>query len=427
MSYTEFLESQSDEDIIHEVQRTSFQARRSKAELLISIAQFHKRKLAESNGAKSTSAWLVRVYGFSRQSAHEYISVGTALLDFNVAAKSLHSGEISYSALRMILKYMTYENEFSLVDLARELTIEELRLALAGLDPAEEPKPTADKLTYHVDEDGRVVGSFNLNPIDGANFLSAIKIGELSFKEDFGGLQGDDFADDEAVDKAHDEAEHPDPSRFGMTPRANKLLGLRGLLNIARSQPIQCRRAPGAQINVTMTTDGHAFLPFQPGAPSSVLRGVIENGFFKLDLVDENGIVINRGRTQRIATDHQADSVLEQSRRQCGMPGCNNCNYMEIHHLHEWAEGGATDMDNLLALCSSCHTMVTMGQIRIEKENGDIHYYFPDGSWYTSTKRQPPRLRREASAPKKQDKLPSFLLPGDSFDDVDVEFPGDPA
>ncbi|MHA2788923.1 HNH endonuclease signature motif containing protein [Corynebacterium sp. S7] len=427
MSYIDFLNTQSDDEIVREVERTNIQARNAKAELLISIAQFHKRDLAKEKGAKSTSAWLMRVYGISKQTASEYINVGTGLLEFNEAAESLHSGEISYSALRLILKYMTLENESSLLDLARGLTLPELRLALGGLDPAEDSEPQSDRFTYHVDDDGRVVGSFNLNPIDGANFLAAIKIGELSFKEDFGGLSDDDFSDDEAVDQAYDDIEHPDPSRFGLTPSANKLLGLRGLLNIARSQPIQCKRAPGAQINVTMTTDGHAFLPFQPGAPNRLLVGMIENGFFKLDLTDENGIVVNRGRTRRIATDHQADSALEQSRRQCGMPGCNNCNFIEIHHLTEWSEGGATDMDNLIALCSSCHTMVTMGLIRIEKDGADIHFYFPDDSWYTSHKRQPARIRREATPTAGPKKTMNFLFPGNSFDDDALEFAGDPA
>lgn len=77
-------------------------------------------------------------------------------------------------------------------------------------------------------------------------------------------------------------------------------------------------------------------------------------------------------------------------RGQCAMPGCSHTRFMEMHHIHDWADGGASDLDNLLPLCSACHSLVTDGAVTIRKELGDIHFVFPDGTRYVSHNRALP-------------------------------------
>lgn len=69
---------------------------------------------------------------------------------------------------------------------------------------------------------------------------------------------------------------------------------------------------------------------------------------------------------------------------------------MEIHHIEEWANGGHTDLDNLLPLCSACHSLVTDGYLRVIKEASDIHLIYRDGSRYVSHNHSLARRRDDA-------------------------------
>ena len=42
----------------------------------------------------------------------------------------------------------------------------------------------------------------------------------------------------------------------------------------------------------------------------------------------------------------------------CQFPGCGRKRWVEAHHVVHWAEGGPTDLDNLIALCKSHHRLI---------------------------------------------------------------------
>jgi len=76
---------------------------------------------------------------------------------------------------------------------------------------------------------------------------------------------------------------------------------------------------------------------------------------------------------------HQASEVLDLGRRtrepsaaqrravqlrdeHCQYPGCRApVSWCDIHHLEPWEHGGATDLDNLAALCRRHHVTVHEG------------------------------------------------------------------
>ncbi|GFG96862.1 HNH endonuclease signature motif containing protein [Mycobacterium timonense] len=67
------------------------------------------------------------------------------------------------------------------------------------------------------------------------------------------------------------------------------------------------------------------------------------------------------GRTRRIASPDQR-VVLYAQDRGCTHPGCDAPGYWcEVHHLNEWAAGGATDADNLTFACGPHHRLVETG------------------------------------------------------------------
>ena len=363
---------------------------RSKASLLAQIAEFDYLGLAQDLGATSTSAWLIRRLGISHSTAHEYVAVARQLDNFPYLKLMFEEGKLSYSAVRLLLKYLTPDNEVELVNRAMELGYHGLEHALAG-----KPKTGAGEdspehyLRMSQDDNGDVNVWAKLDAADGEAFAAALKIGHLAFCAEEEELA--ELIDDASIDNLYDqkideekELAKRDKSSFGLPTGRAMLYALMGMVNIVRTNPKNALRAPAAQVNVMMTVSGEAYLPNNAGATSTALANIVSNAMMKLNIVDKHGLVLNVGRGARLATDKQVKALMAMWGGQCAMPGCIHRRFMEIHHIHEWADGGLTDLDNLLPLCSGCHSLVTDGYVKIQRDRHNIVFDFRDGARFVS-------------------------------------------
>jgi hypothetical protein len=77
------------------------------------------------------------------------------------------------------------------------------------------------------------------------------------------------------------------------------------------------------------------------------------------------------GRTSRVATPAQRRALAVRDRG-CVIPGCGvPAEICQVHHLHEWAQGGGTDRDNMVLLCWNHHRQVDLQMWRIERSEPD--------------------------------------------------------
>ncbi|KQU70231.1 hypothetical protein ASC58_20045 [Phycicoccus sp. Root101] len=101
-------------------------------------------------------------------------------------------------------------------------------------------------------------------------------------------------------------------------------------------------------------------------------------------------------RTRRLITDRD---------RGCRFPGCPTTGFVEIHHLQAWADGGPTDTDNQISLCTAHHDGIDRGDYTI---TGDPTH--PDG--LTVTNRyglpiRPPQPHETAPPPEGDPPVPA--------------------
>ena len=72
-------------------------------------------------------------------------------------------------------------------------------------------------------------------------------------------------------------------------------------------------------------------------------------------VLDGRSVPIDVGRSKRLATVHQR-RALEAIHPTCAIPDCevifDHCN---VHHIEYWESGGATDLNNMIPLCSRHH------------------------------------------------------------------------
>ncbi len=100
---------------------------------------------------------------------------------------------------------------------------------------------------------------------------------------------------------------------------------------------------------------------------------------------DENGEPLNVGRKTR-SIPPALRRALNSRDKGCVFPGCTHQKYVDGHHVHHWANGGETKLDNLVSLCRFHHRLVHEGGVRIERlDDGAWRFVRPDGEAFVST------------------------------------------
>ncbi|OZD84101.1 HNH endonuclease [Rhodococcus sp. 05-339-2] len=75
-------------------------------------------------------------------------------------------------------------------------------------------------------------------------------------------------------------------------------------------------------------------------------------------VMDETGSPINLARTARTVTAKQKKALIARDHT-CAFPGCGKpAAWTEAHHIWHWADGGPTDMNNLVLLCGFHHRLL---------------------------------------------------------------------
>jgi len=233
---------------------------KSKAELLQLIYDFDVNDFAKAFGASSTSCWLVREFGIAYSTAYEWLRVANQAVHFTFLMDAFRAAEIDYSTVRLLLKYLTADNEVELVELAKELGHEQMKKYLAGHGTTE-PKEEQPEHYLRVKDlpDGDVAIEAVMSGTEGSFFKAALKIGEMAYYEQ-------EHAKQQAA------AEETRPARqtvsgYGMPIGRSLLQSFMGIINMVRTKATSTLRTPGAHVNIVLDADGHAYMPAAPKVP----------------------------------------------------------------------------------------------------------------------------------------------------------------
>ena len=94
-------------------------------------------------------------------------------------------------------------------------------------------------------------------------------------------------------------------------------------------------------------------------------------------LLDGLGAPLDVGRTHRLVTARQRKALAVRDGG-CGWPGCAcPAEGVDVHHLHAWQHGGATDLVNLGSFCERHHQMLHLGIGEARVIDGRLHVRLP--------------------------------------------------
>ena len=379
--------------------------------LLVLIREFDTRGGWNSgmgeHGFRSCAHWLNWRTGLALGAAREKVRVARALENLPRISEAMQRGEISYSKVRALTRVATPENEDELLEFALTGTaahVEKLLRAWRRVDRIEAMQE-GDQLQEHrylrayTDEDGMVVLKARLAPEVGTVFLKALEAATEELYQRSRESEGMDLSDVPGEQRRADALELIAESALagGLDPGTagdryqvvvhveSETMGIRGGLtpNTGVEERVSAGWVP--------ETGGPADMEIEDGLSSG---GVLENGQHvpagtsrRLGCDSSrvvmthasNGSVLNVGRKTR-AVHPALRRALHHRDGSCRFPGCGQSR-CDAHHVEHWADGGKTQLENLLLLCRHHHRALHEGGFSVQLDaDGTSRFYTPKGA-----------------------------------------------
>lgn len=97
---------------------------------------------------------------------------------------------------------------------------------------------------------------------------------------------------------------------------------------------------------------------------------------------DSSGAVLGLGRLSREPSAWMLRQIRHRD-QECRFPGCGARRFTQAHHIVWWRDGGRTDLDNLLLICSFHHKLVHEYGWSVKRATaGTVRWFGPDEERY---------------------------------------------
>jgi len=332
-------------------------------------------------------AWVASQCQMSRNAAADRLCVGKQLESMPAVAKALGTGEIGFQAASVICHLQERIDQIEAridermwIDNAKRFSIKDLR------DIAAE--------TWHaVDPEG-----FNAKTEDDHERR------QLFISESGGMYRLDAWLDAEggsAVKTAIEALANPlgsqDP-RSSRQRRADALVEAMHHAMGAGTLPRRNGARPHISVNTTIEgLKGELGAPasrLQDGSPISsktVQRLACDGSLHRILKADS--VVVDVGRATRSVSPSQWRAIKSRHRT-CSFTECDRpVNMTNPHHIEFWAQGGRSDLPNLIPLCYHHHRLVHEGGWQVIRAGEGVKFIAPER---TLTRARGPGIRRVA-------------------------------
>jgi len=339
------------------------------------VADHRQQFLAD--GAPDLVQWVSARFGLRHSTAFQLVGVARRLQDLPLLRERFSAGELSLDQVDAISRMATPESEGELIE-------EALGLSSAALDRAARranPPSVGDERS--VWERRRLGLQWNLD------------LSELNLHGNLPGAEG----------KLVEVAVRSRADRFGPNPEtglfddySTRLAD--GLVELCATSGNQS--SPSVQITVhadlealtsTSETTGVAELEAGPVLANETARRLACDAIVETAVYDDCR-VLGVGRLTRTIPGWLRRQLWYRDAG-CRFPGCPHQGWVHAHHRKHWADGGSTDLENLVLLCGYHHRFVHEHGWTIEGDpDGKLIFRKPNGTIYPPARPGlDPRLR----------------------------------
>ena len=372
------------------------------------VREFDDRLGWQKWSARNCAEWLAWRCDLSLSAAREHVRAAHALREMPAIAAAFADGRLSYSKVRALTRVVEYQDEATLLAYALKVSAEQLEERCREIRNASPERSVGGawrawehrSLTVARDPArGMLRITVELPIEDGEVIVNAI---ERAADEGDAAL-GLEFAAARKLERVRDAADEPRSANGWRAERADALLAiakasLAGALGTAHdpeardselcdseSRGSECRGASAACVadhyQVVVHVDDSALRGGlgRSDLPIDTVKRLCCDGSLIVVTEDERGAPLDVSRKQRTVSTPLRRALWSRDRG-CTFPGCPNRRYVDAHHIHHWADGGATSLANLALLCSHHHRALHEGRFAIRRDaHGGIYFQRPDG------------------------------------------------
>jgi uncharacterized protein DUF222/HNH endonuclease len=367
-----FASDQALEDDLIEIERAS---RSLEAERLRRLAELDARGSFARDGYLSMAAWLVHRLRIAWSTAGQQVRMARGLRRMPRTREALTAGEVSATATAMLVSAReTNAAEFAgveqtLVEAAATLGMRELRGAIAywrdaaaRAGAADDAEGTRERRRLHVSPvlDGMVRVDGDLDPETGQLVITALRAVMAAPARDVADRRTPPQRRADALGEiCHQWMDGGNrPSIAGERPHLTVTLDLETL-----------ERRAGRRCELD---DAGAILPEDArrvACDASVSRVITAGASAPVEVGRRSPVVPAALRRAVVVRDGG-----------CRFPGCDRPpGWCDAHHVRHWADGGQTQLANLVLLCRPHHRMVH-DRFSLRLEQGRPVFSRPDGT-----------------------------------------------
>ena len=385
------------------------------------LDEFDREQGWAEPGVRSLTHWLNWKCGLGDLVAREKVRVARALRELPLIDAAFGQGEISYSKVRAMTRAATPENEKQLLNIARHGTAAHMERLVrvyrrcrtrAETSPGETERLREERFYCFAEDDETIVFGGRVSAEQGRLLVKALDamVGEMQEDEREAGdaetagetgkaEKNDDGAPHAAPETAENVSAETSATGFEPDVSAEKLSDAKS--GTPPLKPLRVRRAT-ALVHIAehyLATRGTGATPMKSSDAYQVFVHVNANDAHpdnringahtiymddrrclaphvarqlacdasrRTVLENERGEILNIGRRSRIVPWHIAHALRIRDGG-CRFPGCNQRRWTDAHHIHHWADGGETSLDNLVTLCRYHHRALHRDEYRIER------------------------------------------------------------
>lgn len=358
----------SNDQLVAEITTWAGRVAAGEAHLLAAIAEFDRREAWAGPGLLSCAHWLTWRLGIGLGAARERVRVARRLSELPELGAAFAAGRMSWSQVRAITRVATVDDGIDWVDLARHSSGEQLERVVRGIrrvHSIEEAEADPDRVAHRMrtrtryDEDGSVLITIRASAEDGAVILAGLEAQRRELERRTADVPAGTPAEDVP-------AGTPPLGKPAAVTDADALLELaRTALDDERAQhPDVARRNRAALVAQLDPLSGWGRLRDGELLPPTSLRQVLKllpgrgAGGRLRPLTPADLRQHDLGRSTRTPSLALRELIGTLDGERCRFPGCTRRRALHAHHVVYWSEGGATDLDNLVLVCSRHHTLI---------------------------------------------------------------------
>ncbi len=335
-------------------------------------AEWHRKRGWEADGALSPVAWATHHAPISAPEARRLFKTATVLNQCPQIADALASGRTTAAHVQALARVMSPRRQRLLPEHETVLTQESQRLSIKDFiilarrwaTLADDHLAPNDHDEHHprnelhaaVTMDGRLNGTFDLDPAVGVGFLGALD--HLAPPDPADAPDGVRSLAERRGDALADLANwyHQGTNPGGNPPNLNVIVDV-ATLNGETPDLAQKRCDLEGVGPITQAT-------LDQISCGATLSRLIMAG---------DSVILDMGRKTRLATPNQQRAIRIRDTG-CIFPSCDRpAPWCDIHHVKPYAQGGETSIDNMVCLCRRHHTLIHNSQWTIQPN--------PDGTF----------------------------------------------